>query len=132
MIYFTQKANKITFLFMKHIFDESYLESNIEKFLKIGKSYYDEPEGRDFLKSLLIYIYSFLESGQEKVKESLSKISETGEEIAMTIATQIKQEGIREGKIEDALKMIGKGFLSTDISDITGLTIEQIDALRHQ
>ncbi len=39
------------------------------------------------------------------------------------------EEGKIEGKLETAVKMKKKGYLTTDISEITGLSMEEIDEL---
>ena len=45
------------------------------------------------------------------------------------IADQIKLEGKLEGKLEDAKKMKEKGYSIETISEITGLSIEEIASL---
>lgn len=42
-----------------------------------------------------------------------------------------REEGVKAGKIEDALKMLDEGFKLDVISRITGLTISEIERLRH-
>ena len=38
--------------------------------------------------------------------------------------------GVVKGKLEDAGKMLTKGFSISDICDITGLSVEQIEELK--
>ena len=66
----------------------------------------------------------------------MDKISKEGGELAMTTAMKLKEEGIKEGKkagkIEDAKKMIKKGYSVEEICDITGLEREEIETLKAQ
>ena len=52
----------------------------------------------------------------------------------MTIATKLREEGklegVTEGKLEDAKKMLKKGFSIMDIADITGLPADKIESLK--
>ena len=43
---------------------------------------------------------------------------------------QGRAEGIEKGKLEDAKKMLDKGYSIADISDITGLSAKDIERLR--
>ncbi|MBN2651175.1 MAG: hypothetical protein JXR63_02245, partial [Spirochaetales bacterium] len=40
-----------------------------------------------------------------------------------------RKEGRKEGQIESALNMLAKGFDLTDISDISGLSLKEIQAI---
>ena len=60
---------------------------------------------------------------------------DTGEQI-MTIAKQLrtegKAEGLAEGKAEVARGMLKKGYPVSDIAELTGLSIKEIEKLREQ
>jgi predicted transposase/invertase (TIGR01784 family) len=43
-----------------------------------------------------------------------------------------REEGIVEGKIEDARAMLNKGYPIEDIADITKLSIEEINSLKNR
>jgi len=64
---------------------------------------------------------------------SAKTISKKGGKIAMTAAEVLRKEGLEQGltkgKLEDATKMIAKGFSIKDIIEITGLSEEQIKGL---
>ena len=45
------------------------------------------------------------------------------------IKNEGKREGIREGNLQTAEKMLNKGFAIEDIIECTGLTNEQINSL---
>ena len=45
------------------------------------------------------------------------------------VGIELRNEGIKEGKLEDANKMIKKGFNLDDIIEITGLKKEEIQKL---
>ena len=47
----------------------------------------------------------------------------------MTTAMKLRTEGKTEGKKEDARKMLAKKYSLDDISEITGLSIEEIRKL---
>lgn len=57
-----------------------------------------------------------------------------GVNIVCTLVQECVNEGIQEGKrkqaIEDAIRMIQKGFNTEDIADITELSEKEIEGLR--
>ena len=46
------------------------------------------------------------------------------------IKAEGREEGIEKGKLEDAKKMLDKGYSIADISDITGLSAKEIERLK--
>ena len=47
----------------------------------------------------------------------------------LSLLDSAREEGIEKGKIEDAKKMLSKGFSVEDIADITGLSLEEVNQL---
>ena len=123
---FDREANKILFLLMRHIFDPGYMLDHLQDFLEIGRKYFESKEGIGFLKSILIYLFTTNEFESKMIFNILNKISEKGEELAMTTAMQLK----KEGKIEAAQKMLKKGYSIEEICDITGLTATEVKKLK--
>lgn len=62
------------------------------------------------------------------------KEDERGVNIVCSLVQECVNEGIQEGKrkqaIEDAIRMIQKGFNTEDIADITELSEKEIEGLR--
>ena len=125
-------------LTLKHIFAQDiqpYLADITGLMKLIGD------EGRVFTEAALIYI---LDKSDIKDKEAFFKVinttlsTETGEKI-MTIAEQLRREGIEigieKGRQEELLK-IARNLLAANtdlalIAQVTGLSIEQINALKN-
>ena len=128
---FDNELLKISLLIMKNIFNEDELKRNLEKFLTIGQIYFNSESNLKALESLLRYLWNCVENvSVDDIVKTLTKISETGGNTAITIAMKLKNEGKIEGKIENAKKMLVKGYLIEDIADITGLSVEQIEKLK--
>lgn len=127
---FKRDANKILMLLMKHIFNETYFAEHFSEIFSSGAQLFELEEGERFLISILMYIFSTTELESDLVIQKLSQISQKGGEIAMTTAMKLKEEGIKEGKIEDARKMLVKGYPVDDIVSITGLSRKEVEALK--
>ncbi|HBD94275.1 MAG: hypothetical protein A2015_05230 [Spirochaetes bacterium GWF1_31_7] len=63
---------------------------------------------------------------EEKLKQEVDKM-EVG---TMAYVTSFERLAKKEGKVEDALKMLEKNYSIEDISDITGLSTEEISKLK--
>ncbi|EMK25335.1 Rpn family recombination-promoting nuclease/putative transposase [Leptospira kirschneri] len=83
----------------------------------------EEPKRVALLNKLLLYIYNVRDSKPSVLKQMLhlSRL-ERYEELAMTTAEKLIQEGKIEGKIEDARKMFAKGIDLNTVLEITDLT----------
>ena len=124
---FHNELLKVFLLIVKNIFNEKKLKDNLEKFLNIGKIYYESEKGLDALESLISYLYNCMETvSVDDIVEVIQKISETGGEKSMTVPMKLRNEGKIEGKIEDAKKMLLKGLDVELILDVTGLSREEI------
>jgi len=127
---FKNEMLKVLILIMKNIFDEEKLQKNLEKFLIIGKLYYEEEKGLKFLESIIRYLYTNLENVKvDDIVEIIKGISERGGGDSMTIAMKLKQEGKIEGKIEDAINMFKDGLPMDKIIKYTGVNRNKLDEI---
>ena len=79
--------------------------------------------------SFVSYIMELTEIEATIIQNIVSSKSIKGGEIVMTTAMKLRTEGKTEGKKEDARKMLAKKYSLDDISEITGLSIEEIRKL---
>ena len=91
---------RIALLIMKNIFDQRKLEHLLTQFLEIGRAYFEEARGLKFLEAVINYILQASEIEPDKLIKSIARISEKGEDIAMTTAEKLRQEGIQKGRQE--------------------------------
>ena len=130
---FTTIENKILVNIMKDIFDEKKLFKNLKTYFEIGNMYYKTESGLKFIESVIYYLFHTVD---ENKKDDLFKIIDNTLQQGgnyMTIAMKLKEEGKIEGKIEGRIKtakrMKDLGFDFKVISEVTGLTIEEIEKL---
>lgn len=109
-----------------------YSRTNLEKIFealgnlvqKYGKDFLNEA---DFL-AVRFYIFSVAQEKPEEItnryldKTNSPELTEAFMSTAQMLVEEGKIEGKQEGKIEDARKMIQKGYPIEDIIDITGLS----------
>ncbi|MGL4912094.1 MAG: hypothetical protein ACRC3Y_06610, partial [Romboutsia sp.] len=104
-----------------------------EKILKAIKLSKDitSPYKRDMESILYAFANKFL-SGKdlEKVKEEL-RVTEIGKSLIEEGKEEGKNEGKKEKAIEIAKKAILKGMDNDTIKDLTDLSIDEIEAIRH-
>ncbi len=62
----------------------------------------------------------------EAVGADIHKISTEGGRIVMTTAMKLREEGKREGKIEDAKRMLSDGVSVEKTAQYTGLPLEDV------
>ena len=141
---FDRDANKVLFLLMKHIFDTEYLEEHLEEILKTGKRYFEKGNGWQFLKTVLLYLYTTNEIKPEKIIKVVNKISKEGGRLAMTTAMRLREEGRIDGKIEGRIEgrieekietaknMIKKEYSLEEICEITGLERGKVEKLKRE
>ncbi len=97
---FEQVAVGIAIGLMKSISHPEQLERAVQEFLAVGRFYFEHAEGLRFLESVVRYLFYSSELQKETVIETIRKISDKGVKTAMTIAEQLKAEGLREGILE--------------------------------
>lgn len=84
--------------------------------------------GQDFISIVLQYT---LECGQIENRQAFFKLintrisSEVGEKI-MTLGEQLRAEGILEGKLEVAKRLLAKGTELAFVAEITGLSLDKL------
>jgi hypothetical protein len=69
----------------------------------------------------------------------LGRLGEPALEVYMTIAEQLRQEGLekglekgrQEGRQEIARKLLARGLSVTDVAELTGLPVDEVRALSH-
>lgn len=122
---FKSKINKVMVLLLRHMADEEYIKERLKDILFLVKEFFTE-EKRGIVISFLVYIMSTTEIDDKYIEKCLNEISPKGGEIAMTTANKLKQEG----KLEDARRMLMKGYSIEDIMYITGLSREEIEKLK--
>jgi predicted transposase/invertase (TIGR01784 family) len=94
---FTLASLKIAMLIMKNIFQPEELEQHLRDFLEIGKLYFQEKQGLNFLKAVINYIFQATEIEDSKLIKAFNSVSEKGKELAMTTAEKLRHEGREEG-----------------------------------
>ncbi len=101
----------------------------------------------DFLRSLLEYALAAGQTNDAHLDSVLEQVNESathfGDKNTATIAELLRQRGLKEGiergrqeglvagKLETAKAMMEKGFDTAQIAKITGLTIDQVESLKH-
>jgi predicted transposase/invertase (TIGR01784 family) len=90
-----------------------------------------QERGLDYIRTILYYITQSTDKIQpEELARMIHQNLSAGEKIMPTIAEQWIQQGIEQGmergkieaRLEDARKMLDKGFSLQDVLEITGLT----------
>ena len=143
---FESLKTKVTLLIMKNAYDEERLFKIFIDCLELDSLYFTQEKGLKYLESVLRYLFSNVEKLQiEEIQKKIAAISVRGGEFAMTLAEKLiekgelkgiekgKLEGIKEGelkgKLETAQRMKEKGMDFNFISEITGLSYEDIKQL---
>lgn len=90
---------------------------------------------RELFRQLVYYISRVGEvSDQKKFLEDITQTEQNYREDVMTIAQQLRQEGLQQGEqrkaFEIAKKMLAKGADISDIEELTELSFEEISKLR--
>lgn len=136
------KLQSITKIIIKIMRDARYADKDkIIDILIEGFKLLDEVIEKDtiinYIESCLRYILSVRNDiDKDEMVQIADPISVEGGELVMTIAEQLRQEGIREGIREGIIKTaknaIVKGMKVEDIVDLTGLTKKEIDEIRKE
>ena len=121
---------KTALLLMKNIYDNEKLFTNLKDYFNLTKIYYEEEKGLKFLEAVIRYLfYTKDENKQEKIVKIIEQIPFRGEEIAMTIAEKYIHIGEEKGKIETAKNFYRLGLSIEQISEGTGLSLDEIKKL---
>jgi len=133
---FTRAAVKIALLVQKYIYQPARLKQYLNDFFKLGILYFREEEGLRFLESVCRYIYCATEIEAEEILKTVEYLPNGAEETVMTTAERLRKEGQKEGqkeaKLEDARRMLIKGYPTKDVCEITGLSRDEVERLKHK
>ena len=134
---FQLKNVRIALLLMKHIYHRLTPELIAEIFEGLDKLL-EEKEGENFYRQILVYLFSTTDQLEHmETLDQLSKTPEKSRKMRMTIAEQLRQEGMEKGmekgmakrNMELAKTMKKKGYSTNEIHSLTGLSLEQIKNL---
>ena len=126
---------KVILYTFKNIRDFEDLKK-IDELIFFAKDLFYEKSGTKIIQKLLLYLFSVNDIEPDNVKNAISKLIsyKKGEEIMTTTAerwiNQGLEQGILNGKLDDAKKMLLKGFAIKDISDITEISVDKILKLK--
>jgi predicted transposase/invertase (TIGR01784 family) len=139
---FNEETIKVTVALMKLIFNNKTLEESLYKILSIGSNRYDDKgKGEAFLETIILYLLYASDIEPEVITETISKISEKGENKIMSTATKLmergesiglqrgRQEGRKEGRKEGESiglrkayeRMLKTGMKSEEAKSILGM-----------
>ena len=128
---FQRVSLETAFLLMKNIHNVELLRENLVDFLNICRLYFEEEKGLNFLRALILYLYSAGDLETTEVIEAVSALSEAGGTEAMSTATRLmemgKIKGIEEGKLienQDILVKFMKNRFGSAITDSDIKTIK--------
>ena len=116
------------------------LKSNLKKIFLLGILYFSGEEGLRFLESLLRYVLFSTDIPEDTVMDSVEVLPIEAKEKAMTTAERLINRGREEGfstgtrktSLENARKMLDKGYPLKDICEITGLSEEEVRELQEE
>ena len=131
-------------------YEKEVLKENLKLIFSQIANLYKTPEGIEFVKTLLMYIFGSSNITPEEVEKSIETIDEDLKEVTMTTAQVLikkgreigKEEGIQQGlqqgiqqgmqkgeyrkAVETAKRMYKKGFDIELISEVTELSIDEL------
>jgi hypothetical protein len=110
---------------MKAIFSKKEMEEWLEPILKVGESLYNKKEGEAFLETIINYLFFAGELEPEIIIDTISKISEKGENKIMSTATKLMERGesigLRKGRMEAYQRLVSKGFSPEEAKQLLGM-----------
>ncbi len=125
---------RMSLLLFKNIFNNHALKSNFFRIFEELPELLKQRQGTDFFIRLLQYLFYGSDLEPAYITETIKQISEKGGDLAMSTAEKLiqrgKQQGVKQGKKEDAKIMIEQGFKNETICKITGLTPDEVETLR--
>nr|WP_320193466.1 Rpn family recombination-promoting nuclease/putative transposase [uncultured Desulfobacter sp.] len=133
---------KMALLILKNVFNPGHLEQALEEYFALGKLFFQEQNGLNFLETVIKYLYLATEIKTHSIIDAIDSISKQGGVIAMTTAEKLRQEGRLEGRLEGrqegrqegytALSNLIRNMKNNNLSDqeIARLTNINIDIIR--
>ena len=119
---FKDKNNAIDFI--TGIFPDNIMRNHLKDFLMLGKLYYGEEKGTQFLESVLRYLSYASDITFDDVEKSTRFLPEPGREVFMTLAEQLIEKGEIIDKQNILIKQISRKF---GVSDPEKIIIKETD-----
>jgi len=138
---YKREFNRALALIFKYIGNESLLFEKLYDIMFQLKDYLDNEKDIQLIMSFLTYMMSFTNITPEYLTTVTRQISDKGENIVMSTAMKLREEGKIEGKLEGKLEgkiegkhetaraMLKDGFSVASISKYTGLSEKEIASL---
>ncbi len=135
-------AVKLWLLVQKYIYLEEALMNNLDSFFSPDIVYFTLEEGLQFIESFCRYVFKATKIDHAAILRNIPMLPDSAKEVIMTTAEKLrkqgkqegKQEGLEEGakkaKLEDARKMVAKGYPIDDICEITSLSRDEVEKLK--
>ena len=132
-------------LMLKYYHSETQILRHAGDIFVFGDFYQTTEEGRDFIHSLLVYLFEITNFDETTVQKMVEKISKTVQKKTMNSLQVLlrsewkkgkqegKKEGKREGKIEVAIRILRKypDWPDALVADISSLSEANIKELRN-
>ena len=134
----TNPAVKLWLLTQKYIYLEEALMNNLDSFFSPDIVYFTLEEGLQFIESFCRYIFKATKIDHAAILRNIPMLPDSAKEVIMTTAEKLRKQGLEEGekrgkheaKLEDARRMLTKGYPIDDICDITGLSRAEVEKLK--
>ena len=84
-------------LVFKHIWDESYIQKNINQFFIFLEEHMDKPEGENFVERIFVYLIRSSVFENVKLKDMVDNIKDSFRKPAKSAYDRLIGEGIKEG-----------------------------------
>ncbi|NWH06933.1 Rpn family recombination-promoting nuclease/putative transposase [Desulfobacter latus] len=101
---------KMALLILKNIFNPGHLEQALEEYFGLGRLFFQNQNGLNFLETVIKYLYLATEIKTHSIIDAVDSISKQGGVIAMTTAEKLRQEGRlagrKEGRKEELLSFV--------------------------
>ena len=139
-------AVKLWLLIQKYIYVEEALMNNLDSFFSPDIVYFTLEEGLQFIESFCRYVFKATKIDHAAILRKIPMLPDKAKEVIMTTAEKLrkqgKQEGLEEGleegekkgkqeaKLEDARRMLEKGYPIEDVCEITGLSLDEVEKLK--
>jgi predicted transposase/invertase (TIGR01784 family) len=123
-------AVKLWLLIQKYVYSSQSLVEKLDSFFSSDILYFTTEEGLRVLERICWYVFKATTIDAETVFRTVTVLSEAAKETIMTTAEKLIKEGEQKAKIEDARKMLAKGYPIDDICEITGLSREEVEKLK--
>ena len=105
---------------MLNTINEHLLLNKVRIIFVEGKRIINEETGEQFFTATFYYLFSNIEKGYKEITKEIETITEKGGDIAMTIAMQLREEGLKEGRYKTQKETVVKLFTKA------GFTVAQI------